>query len=45
MVEKIRKSDEERRRQLMPEAYRVARDRDVEKRFSYPGHDAKVTGA
>ena len=45
MVEKIRKSDEERRRQLTPEAYQVARDRDVEKRFSHPGHDAKVTGA
>ena len=45
MVEKIRKSDEEQPRQLTPEAYRMARDRDVEKRFSYPGHDAKVAGA
>ena len=44
MVEKVRKSDEEWRRRLTPEQYRVARERGTEKRFSHPEHDAKVTG-
>ncbi len=44
MVEKIRKSEEEWRRQLTPEQYRVAREQETEKRFSHAEHNAKVTG-
>ncbi len=44
MIEKIRKSDEEWRRRLTPDQYRVARERGTEKRFSHAEHDAKVTG-
>ena len=29
---------------MTPEQYRVARERETEKRFSHPEHNAKVTG-
>jgi peptide-methionine (R)-S-oxide reductase len=44
MVEKVQKSEKEWRDQLTPEQYRVARERETEKRFSHPEHNAKVTG-
>ncbi|MEE3050383.1 MAG: peptide-methionine (R)-S-oxide reductase, partial [Pseudomonadota bacterium] len=44
MVEKVQKSEKEWRDQLTPEQHRVARERETEKRFSHPEHNAKVTG-
>ena len=44
MVEKVQKSEKEWRDQLTAEQYRVARERETEKRFSHPEHNAKVTG-
>ena len=41
MVEKVRKSKKEWRNQLTPEQYRVAGERETEKRFSHLEHNAK----
>ena len=41
MIEKVRKSKKEWRNQLTPEQYRVAGERETEKRFSHLEHNAK----
>ncbi|MFQ5995696.1 MAG: peptide-methionine (R)-S-oxide reductase MsrB [Acidiferrobacterales bacterium] len=44
MLEKIRKSESQWRAQLTPEQYRVARERETEKRFSGEYNDCKNPG-
>lgn len=44
MTEKIRKSDEEWRRELTPEQYRIARQGGTERAFTGEHHDSKAEG-